>query len=305
MPDTADLDLKSLRAFIRVAEAGSISQAAIALGLTQSFLSRIVSGLERRLGNALFYRTGRGVALTEVGEEVLPRARLIVLDCEQLQSEIRGRGSEPAGLVTLALMPTLTASVAEPLFDVLRSSHPGIRLRMLEGFSASIAAWLAEGRADIGLVSRYGKGTSRHDEVLDTSHLMLIGRRETRPGRAVRFPELARMPLVLPAHPNGTRVAIDRVARRQGVVLQIAVEADSLEAQKALMARQGCRTIADPRTFGKEIDAGLLQAWPLGSPRIERRVVLSTTTHRSLSRVARVVSAAIRRLFEAQAVKGR
>lgn len=305
MPVSPDLEVKSLRALIRVAEAGSISQAAASLGVTQSFLSRIIAGLERRLGSPLFYRTGRGVALTEVGEEVLPRARRIVLDCEQLLSDVRGRGSEPAGLVTLALMPTLTASVAEPLFDALRTQHPGIRLRMLEGFSASIAAWLADGRADIGLVSRYGKGTSRHDEVLNSSYLMLIGRREASLTRPVRFADLARMPLVLPAHPNGTRVAIDRVARKQGVALQVVVEADSLEAQKALMARQDCRTIADPRTFGKEIDSGIFQAWPLGTPRIERRVVISTTTHRPLSRVARVVTATIRRLFEEQTSKAR
>src|SRR5690606_5780650 len=104
---------------------------------------------------------------------------------------------------------------------------PGIRLRMLEGFSASISTWLAEGRADIGLVSRYGRA-ARHDEVLSTSDLMLVSRAgRAVPARTVRFQELAKVPLVLPAPPNGTRLAIDRAARKLGIRLDIAVEADS------------------------------------------------------------------------------
>jgi DNA-binding transcriptional LysR family regulator len=293
-----DIDLKDFRALIRVADAGSISQASVSLGLTQSFLSRVITGLERQLGSPLFYRTGRGVALTDLGEEVVPRARNLVLGCDQLIADVREHGREPAGLVTLALMPTLTGAVAESLFDTLRREHRGITLRMLEGFSASISAWLAEGRADIGLVSRYGKAAQR-DEVLSVSDLMLVspaGRSAA--GRTVRFQELAKLALVLPAPPNGTRLAIDRVARRLGVRLRIVVEADSLEAQKALVARQGCATITDPKTFEKEVASGQFEARTISNPRIERSVVISTTTHRPMSRASREVVAAIRRLFE-------
>lgn len=295
----AEIDVKGLRAVVRVADAGSISQAAISLGLTQSFLSRVIAGVEREVGAALFHRTGRGVALTEIGEELLPRARQVVGACDELVAEARERGREPAGLVTVALMPTLTSAVAEPLFDRLRSEHPGIKLRMLEGFSANISSWLAEGRADLGLVSRYGRTVSRGDEVLSTSNLMLIGRPgEIPPGRSVRFAELAKGPLVLPAHPNGTRVAIDRAAHRAGVRLDIVVEADSLEAQKALVLRQGCRTVSDPKTFAKEIAGGEMGALPITHPSIERRVVISTTTHHPLGRAARLVATTIRRLFD-------
>jgi len=293
-----DIDLKDFRALIRVADAGSITQASVSLGLTQSFLSRVITRLERQLGSPLFYRTGRGVALTDLGEEVVPRARNLVLGCDQLIADVREHGREPAGLVTLALMPALTGAVAEPLFDALRREHGAITLRMLEGFSANISTWLAEGRADIGLVSRYGKASQR-DEVLSVSDLMLVcpaGRSAA--GRTVRFQELAKMALVLPAPPNGTRLAIDRVARRLGVRLHIVVEADSLEAQRALVARQGCATITDPKTFAKEVASGQFEARTISNPRIERSVVISTTTHRPMSRASREVVTAIRRLFE-------
>ena len=71
----AAMDLKGVRAFCSVAEGGSFSRAAAALGVAQSVLSRQVSALEGELGGRLFHRTGRGVQATELGQALLPRAR--------------------------------------------------------------------------------------------------------------------------------------------------------------------------------------------------------------------------------------
>ena len=65
------MELKSLSAFVRVADLGNVSHTAIDLGITQSSLSRVIAGLERSLGTTLFRRTGRGVQLTEAGSAVL------------------------------------------------------------------------------------------------------------------------------------------------------------------------------------------------------------------------------------------
>jgi LysR family nitrogen assimilation transcriptional regulator len=292
------LELKALQALVKVAELGNISQAAISLGLTQSSLSRIISAIERDFGSPLFYRTGRGVALTELGESTIPRIRNIVLSSEQLLADVRDGGQEPSGVVTLALMPTLTGAIAEPLFDEVQRNYPGIGLRMLEGFSANIAAWLGEGRADIGLLSRYGPADARQGEVLATSHLMLVGARGAEKSKStVRFRELDRFALVLPANPNGTRVAIERVARKLQVKLNVAVEADSLEAQKAIIGRHDCFTITDPKTVEAEVASGRFMARTIVAPKILRRVVISATNHRPLSRAARQVMTVIRRLY--------
>lgn len=295
------MELKALRAFLTVAETGSMSQAAIALGLTQSSLSRIVGALERELGSALFHRTGRGVALSEAGAAALPRARSILLESEELGASLRGSGEALSGVVTVALMQTLTAGVAGPLFEEVRAQHPGIRLRLLEGFSANIVEWLAEGRADIALVSRYRKSDARKDEVLRTSHLMLVGNgAAARGGREIAFREVARLPLVLPALPNATRVAIDRAARHLGATLNVVVEADSLEAQKAIISRPGCFTLLDLEAVEREVARGRIHARPVVSPRIQRLVVISTTPQRPVSRATRAVISAIRRIYGAR-----
>lgn len=290
-------DIKALRAFVKVAELGNISHAALALGLTQSSLSRIVSALEKTLGGTLFYRTGRGVRLTEVGEAALPRARSIVINLDQLTTEVRDFSFAPSGTVTVALLPALLREIAGQLYEEVHRTHPAITLRMLEGFSGQIEEWLADGRADVGLLSRY-KGTRAVGErVLTTSQLALVaapgpaGRRRT-----VRFRELARQPLVLPAMPNALRMALEEQARRERIALRVVAEADSLEAQKAIIRRQDCRAVLGLDTVRNDVAKGLLRAWKIVDPMMPRLLVMSTTTQRPLSRATREVARIAARL---------
>lgn len=291
------MDLKALRAFVKVAELGNISQAAISLGLTQSSLSRIIAALEKDLGGPLFHRTGRGVALTEIGESAVGRARNLVIDSEQLVADIRESGQAPSGVVTLAVLPSVLRSIAGDLFEEVRGAYPGVILRMLEGFSGQIEEWLAEGRADIAILSRYRETHTRDEEVLTRSYLMRVGVPDGKKARrTVAFRELAKVPLVLPAAPNGLRLAVDDVARRLRVKLNVVFEADSLEAQKAIVGRQGCHAVLSPQTITKEVAAGVFLARRIVDPDLPRLVVMSTTTHRPLSRAAREVARIVRRL---------
>jgi LysR family nitrogen assimilation transcriptional regulator len=292
------MDIKALRALLKVAEFGNISQAAISLGLTQPTLSRIIASLENDFGGPLFYRTGRGVTLTEIGEAALPRARTIVINSDQLTADMRDLVKAPSGIVTVALLPSLVQDLAGELFDIVRRTHPGIRLRILEGFSSQIEEWLADGRADVGLLSRYRDTQTGGEEILTYSQLMLVGAASTsRRESTVKFSELALIPLVLPAIPNGLRVAVDDVARRLRIRINIVAEADSLQAQKEIIHRQGCYAVLSPQTVSKEVAQGLFEARSICEPELPRLVVMSTTTQRPLSRAAREVSRIVRQLL--------
>ena len=294
------MELKDLRAFVRVAEFGNISQAAVSLGLTQSSVSRIIAGLERDFGSPLFYRTGRGVALTETGEAAAPKARSIIINCDQLLVDIRDFGQAPSGAVTVALLPWMMHSIAGDLFDEVRKTYPGIRLRMIEGFSGRNEEWLADGRADIALIGRYRKTAARGEEVLISSHLSLVGPAGEKADRStISFREVAKVPLVLPSTPHGLRVAVNAVARSKRLKMNVVAEADSFEAQKAIVSRQGCFMVLSPQTVGRELASGTVHAREIVEPRMPRLVVMSTTTHRPLSRAAREVAGIVRRLVRA------
>jgi DNA-binding transcriptional LysR family regulator len=296
------MKLKALRAFVKVAEFGNISQAATSLGLTQSSLSRVVATLENELGGPLFYRTGRGVTLTEIGEAALPRARGIVVNSEQLVTDMRDLGQTPSGVVTVALLPSLVRGIAGDMFEQVRQKFPRVRLRILEGFSSQIEEWLADGRADIALLSRYRNTHVGDEELLTASQLMLVGiPSKRRQPDTVKFKELANVPLVLPANPNGLRVAVDDAARRLGFKVEVVSEADSLEAQKEIISRQGCYAVLSPQTVQKEVASKLFEARRIVEPELPRLVVMLTTTQRPLSRAAREVSRIVRRLIASHA----
>jgi LysR family nitrogen assimilation transcriptional regulator len=77
------LDLRQVAYFVRVAELGSFTKAAADLDVAQSALSRHVAHLERRFETRLLHRTGRGVVLTDEGQQVL--ARLSTLHRDELR----------------------------------------------------------------------------------------------------------------------------------------------------------------------------------------------------------------------------
>src|SRR6478752_7668939 len=72
------MELRPLKAFLAVSDAGSFSRASIALSIAQPILSRQIKVLEEELGVDLFYRNGRGVVLTEAGRLLLAHAEVAV-----------------------------------------------------------------------------------------------------------------------------------------------------------------------------------------------------------------------------------
>lgn len=282
------MDLDALRLFVRVSEFGNFSKAAVASGVAQPTISRVVGELERHFGGPLFYRTGRGVTLTDLGEIALPRAQALVRDAEQLTEDVRTHRSAPTGLVMIGLLPSTAVPLVADLHAALREASPNIRLRVFEGFSNHVEQWLSEGRVDIGLLSRY-RAVGQADGVLVRVDLVLVGSPDAPPLPArTMFKEIAGLPLVLPAEPNGLRQLVEDTARRQGLSLRTVLEADSLNALKDLVRRCGCYTILAPHSL---LPGGTrpLQTSLLVDPMLVRQIVLATSRTRPLGRAARVV----------------
>ncbi|MGI1670938.1 MAG: LysR family transcriptional regulator [Neptuniibacter sp.] len=87
------MDTSTLQAFLAVAESGSFSKAATQLYLTQSAVSKRIALLEEQLGSKLFDRIGRSISVTEAGNELLPRARDILLQFDDAKRAINNISS--------------------------------------------------------------------------------------------------------------------------------------------------------------------------------------------------------------------
>lgn len=99
--------------FIKVAKLGSLTQAATALDVPQSVISRHISQLEMQCGVRLFNRTGRGVTLTEFGRQLLPRVEALANEADDLADVIRTSGGVPVGEVMVGLLREGDVSTTE------------------------------------------------------------------------------------------------------------------------------------------------------------------------------------------------
>lgn len=297
------IDLDVLALFVRTAELGSFSKAAVTLGTTQPSVSRPLADMERSLGGALFYRTGRGIALTEMGEALLPRARALLDNAGQLVEDAQAFGRAPTGQVTIAALPSMMSVLAPQLFRHMRSHAPGIRLRILEGFSDQVERWLSEGAVDIGLLARYRPPRPGQDEALFRAKLVLL-RAQSAPALPATLPfvALAGLPLVLPSRPNALRVLLEETARKQRIALDIVLEADSLEAQREVVRSCGCYSVVAAQALHGGGHSSSLIGSEIGEPELMRYAAAMVTQQRPLSRASRVVLQAIRSFWPAPAI---
>ena len=213
------MDLEALRVFVQVAELGSLTKAAVLLDTVQPAVSRTIGTLERDCGGRLFHRTGRGLVLTEFGEQVLPRVKDLLLQSSLLADEMKSGGGLATGEVRLGILPSLADPAIYKLYAKARDLFPNVRLHILEGSTGQIYEWLSNGRIDIAIRFRYSDAVSPNEHVLGAVGTYLV----SAPGDAVtegptiEFQALHGLKLVLPGFPNPLRVAQLQFPQRQVV----------------------------------------------------------------------------------------
>jgi LysR family transcriptional regulator, nitrogen assimilation regulatory protein len=225
------MQLRHLRYFVRIVEAGSFSRAAATIHVAQPALSQQIAELEEELGVSLLHRSARGVRPTAAGETLYREAAAILQQMEQLPGKVRSTGGEAAGAVNLGMNSTLAAFVSGPFMEACRNALPKVVLRFITGHSLLIASRIEARTLDFGVVFE-----DEHDLIpgflrqkLLRQRLFLVQRKgEEGKREAVSLADVAELPLVMPAQPNVSRAAIDRGFADAGIVPHVAVEADTL-----------------------------------------------------------------------------
>src|SRR5262249_13212855 len=138
--------------FLRTAELGSISRAALEGRIAQPALSRQMRCLEKALGAQLFTRDGRGVKLTKVGTQFYQKISAVLQELDNACATVRNRQDSPSGDIRLGVLPYLGGKFQADLLLLCEQKFPNIRLLLFEGFSHQIAAWLQSKQIDLGFL---------------------------------------------------------------------------------------------------------------------------------------------------------
>lgn len=224
------MDLKQLEYFVRVAELGGFTRAAIVLDIAQPALSRQVRLLEVEFGQNFLIRNGRGVTVTDSGKLMLEYGRGILYRVERLREELgRARGTLN-GHVAIGLPPSLVKALALPIFRDFKENFPAASLSIREGMSSAVQESLISGRLDVALLYNASQTPDIELTALLEEELFFVAPKNYETSESMSLLQLPTYPLIAPGRPNAIRTLIECELANYGLKPTIAFEVDSLSA---------------------------------------------------------------------------
>ena len=279
------MDLKQLEYFVRVAELGSFTRAAIALDIAQPALSRQVRLLEVELHQNLLIRNGRGALPTEAGKLLLAHGRGILHQVERAREELgRVRGSL-AGRVAVGLPTTLARVLTVPLTRAFRQQMPDATISISEGLSVAMQESLVNGRLDIAVL--YNAQPSPEIEIapLPEEDLLLVQARppglleDPAPG-PISLRAVSLLPLVIPSRPNAIRMYVESEMANLGCRMQIALEIDGVSAILDLVADGAGSAVLPRNAVANSVRPSAFTVRSINDPILRTKVALATSSLR-------------------------
>ena len=288
------MEIRQLRYLVAIAEHGAVSKAAEKVFVAQSALSYQLAQLEAELGVPLFLRTRRGVELTEPGRAFLAHAVAILRQVEDARASVRSADDAPAGKVVFGIPHSSSQARALPLLQTVRRRLPQVELELTEELTGNLTRQLRSGLLNLAVLFDDGEAAEFQHQALVTERLSLIGLPpvgRTRPPAGITLRKALAQPLILPAAPHGVRPVIESVARQRGYPApRVVADISSISILRtALLAGMG-QTLLPVMPLQADIAAGRLQAVPVGSPVLTRKVLLCAPRHIPLSGAASAVA---------------
>ncbi|TAM59143.1 LysR family transcriptional regulator [bacterium] len=234
------MELRQLRYFRAVCEAGGFAKAALALEASQSNLSAQVAALERELGAQLLRRVTHGVEPTPAGAILLETARAVEDRLQAAAREVEALASGRSGTARIGLIGTLVALVTKAFLERMSSAHPGVALTLTEGATTTLERDLAVGHLDVALINLPVSLRSVRTKALFVEELVAVLPAD-RAGRGeLRLAELAERPWLLPGSENALRGVIEAACERAGFRPRVVYEYETIRlVEEAMHAVRG------------------------------------------------------------------
>jgi len=236
------MTLEQLRLFVAVAEREHMTRAAAALHRTQSAVSAAIAGLEAQSGVTLFHRVGRRIVLTDEGRAFLVEARAVVAQADAAERALADLAGMKRGVLSVMASQTIASYWLPPRLVAFRAAHPQVTVKALAGNTAEVAAAVAEGQAEIGLVEGKVAHPMLEQTLVGHDRLVIVAPADHPWTKKPPAPaDLSKERWVLREKGSGTRSAFEAAIAEKGVEvakLNISLELPSNEAVR-LAVREG------------------------------------------------------------------
>lgn len=231
------MDTASLTAFLEVARAESFSQAAENLHLTQPAISKRISGLEESLGVELFDRVGRRIALTEAGRALLPRARQLLLELEDMRRAVGNLSGPITGTLKVGTSHHIGLHRLPATLRAFSTRYRDVRLDLRFIDSEEAYEAVLSGDLELGIVTLPPVPDDRlvARQVWDDPLAFVAGHEHPlAKQKKVTLADLTQHAAILPSSSTFTRQIASRLFQESGLELRVSMTTNYLETIKMM-----------------------------------------------------------------------
>ncbi len=225
------LEIRHLRYFLAVAEAGSFSRAADRLGISQPSVSQQMRDLEAGLRVSLFQRRGKRILVTPRGLVFQEHARVVLRQLENFLQELNSEPGQLRGALHLGVVPVLNVALVPQLLGLFTADHPAISIIVEEISSTEIETALEEGHMDVGLgfLTRHSPNLRYERLCTDQFALVVSDSHPWANRRFIRLSQLHQQRLLQLPDTFVMRRMTDEVCRKNQVRPRVIAEINAIE----------------------------------------------------------------------------
>ncbi|QXI18080.1 LysR family transcriptional regulator [Pseudomonas hamedanensis] len=277
------MTLTQLEIFSRVAELRGFTLAAQRLGISQSAVSHAMKSLEQELGIELLRRHQSHVELSDIGEQLLLRARAMLGLANTLRQEAAdARGMKTGTLRIGSFGPTSSIRLLPKILQRFRQAHPGIEVHIDEGPDRQVIQWLEERRIDVGFVVLPEERFDTFALLEDQMVALLPRGHQLAAQSALRLKDLCDDPFVLTE--AGSAELVSRLFMAARLQPNIRYRCSQLISTLDTVSRGDAITIVAASSLPDDVSAGY-EKRPL-LPAVKRQVGLAVLDQRQASPAA-------------------
>jgi DNA-binding transcriptional LysR family regulator len=259
----SDMEFDDIRAFVSIADSGSVSGAARALHVTQSAVTKRVQRLETALGTTLLDRAQRPIALTGPGQSALERCRRLLNDINDVRASI-ATDRPLHGEMRIGVAHALNAIALTKPLGMLRQEFPALGLRLATGWSRDLLERVRAGALDAAVIL-LPEEDRLPAEVFGTvagrERLVVAGAKRQAPLRRLR--DLAGALWILNPEGCSARAMLRRTLLRGGIELMVAVESYDYGLQLLLAGEGRGLTLVPERILRRSPERARLKVFDI------------------------------------------
>jgi DNA-binding transcriptional LysR family regulator len=282
-----NLNLRHLEAFVAIASAGNFTRAARALHISQPALTVQILKLEETIGVRLLDRNTRTVKLTAIGRQLSPAVQRLLREMETVVLHAHEMAAGVRGVVSVAALPSVCATVLPRTIARFRQSHPGIAVTFQDVVAQKVLAMVKNEEVDFGIGSFTDSDPAIKVAPLFTDRMKVVcpSQSPIARKRSLKLKDLAGFPLILMDPQSSVRMLVDRAFASIGYFATPAYEATYMSSAIG-MVKAGLGVAFLPSSILEVSDLHGLAARTVAQPGLTRDIVAVERSGRQASAAA-------------------